>query len=213
MLSRKNLFRIKFAVAVFAVGTVALVGYGFYRAERKAILATLYGDTTVLSDTIKEVFRLHMLEGKRGEVQTLLQTVSRLASIERIRVYDREGEIRYSTAEGEVGIRGDKDDPTCRICHEKGAERLNVTVSYTTAAGRTVLRNVNPLESDPPCRQCHPADEGIIGVLMVDFSTHSAEKVLEDLRWATFFLLVSITMVLGILVFLNQIFDYFKAGP
>jgi histidine kinase len=213
VLSKRNLFRIKFAVAIFAVFTVALVGYGFYRAERKDILATLYLDTTVLSDTIKQSFRLHMLEGKREKTQNLLVTMSRLASIERIRVYDREGEIRFSTVEGEVGSRGDLSDPTCMICHEKGPSVRNVTVDYTTSEGMTVLRNVNPLESDPSCRRCHPDDEALLGVLMVDFSTSSAERVLEDLRWATFFLLVSITLVFGILVFLNQIFDWFRAGP
>jgi histidine kinase len=210
VLSKRNLFRIKFAVAVFAVFAVAMVGYGFYRAESKDILKTLHGDTTVLSDTIKQAFRLHMVEGRREKTQSLLDTISGLASIERIRVYDREGEIRFSTVPEEVGFQGDRSDPTCMICHAEGAAGRNVTVDYTTADGRTVLRNVNPLENDQVCRRCHSRDEELLGVLMVDVSTQSARRVLEDLRWATFFLLVSITMVFGILIFMNQVFDFFK---
>ena len=41
MLSRNNLFRIKFVVALVATAGVAMVGYGFYRAERDAILEAL----------------------------------------------------------------------------------------------------------------------------------------------------------------------------
>jgi histidine kinase len=212
VLSKRNLFRIKFAVAIFAVFTVAMVGYGFYRAESKVILNTLQGDATVLSDTIKQAFRLHMVEGRREKTQGLLDTISGLASIEGIRVYDREGEIRFSTLPEEVGFRGDLSDPTCMICHAEGAAGRNVTIDFTTADGRTVLRNVNPLENDRACHRCHSPDEKLLGVLMVDISTQSARRVLEDLRWATFFLLVSITLVFGILVFLNQVFDYFKVN-
>lgn len=212
MLSRGNLFRIKFAVAVFAVFMVALVGYGFYRAEEKVFTEALVADTTVLSDIIKQAFRISMVESNREETAKLVDTIAGLAAVDGIRIYDIEGKIGFSSDGDEVGSTTDRGDRTCMICHEGGARRDNVTVSFMSPGGKQVFRNVNPLENDVECRGCHGDEESLLGVLMVDFSAGSAHGVLEDLRRATFFLLLSITLVLGILVFLNQIFDFFRSG-
>ncbi len=212
MLSKDNLFRIKFAVALFAVFMVALVGYGFYRAEEKAITEALIADRTVLSDIIKQSFRGSMAESDREETARLVDGLAGLTAVDGIRIYDRMGKIGFSSDRNEVGDRTDRSDHACMICHEGEARGKNVTVSFLNPEGKRVFRNVNPLENDEECQACHGENENLLGVLMVDFSSGGAHGVLEDFRRATFFLLLSITLVFGILVFLNQVFDFFRAG-
>ena len=72
------------------------------------------------------------------------------------------------------------------------------------------MRSVNPLRNENRCQKCHRDDPKLLGVLMVDFSMTSATAVIDNFRLATIFLVISISMVFGILIFLNQAFDYFK---
>jgi len=213
MLSKDNLFRIKFAVALVAVFMVALVGYGFYRAEEKVITEALIADRTVLSDIIKQAFRVSMADSDREETARLVDTLAGLTAVDGIRIYDRKGKIGFSSDRNEVGEITDRSDPACMICHAGEATGENVTVSFLSPEGIRVFRNVNPLENDDECQPCHGENGDLLGVLMVDFSAGGAHGILEDFRRATFFLLLSITLVFGILVFLNQIFDFFRSGP
>jgi len=212
VLSRQNLFRIKFVIALFAISVVTLVGQAFYKAEEKALDRTLRRDTEVLSETIEQSFRHHMVEGGVERAQQLVDTISQLTTIGRIRIYDREGTIRFSSLHREVGTRERKTDPACRLCHEGPAVEGNVTVSFEEG-GRRFVRSVNPIRKEEACQPCHADEEGLLGILMVDLSMDEASEVRDDFRMATVFLVLSITLVFGILVFLNQVFDWFNVKP
>lgn len=212
MLSKQNLFRIKFTIALFAVALVSLVGYGFYRAEEQVIMGSLARDTEVLSEAIEQAFRHHMLEGAREQTQRLIDTISQLSAIGRVRIYDREGTVRFSSLREEVGRVERKSDPTCRLCHEGVAVDQNVTVRFEEA-GLNYFRSVNPIRREAECGRCHRGETKTLGVLMIDLSIDEALEVLDDFRRATILLVLSITVVFGILVFLNQVFDWFRVGP
>ncbi len=212
MLSKQNLFRIKFVIALFAIAVVTLVGQAFYRAEERALDRTLRRDTEVLSETIEQSFRHHMVEGGVERAQQLVDTISQLTTIGRIRVYDVEGTIRFSSVHEEIGKREQKSDPACRLCHEGPTVEGNVTVSFEER-GQRFVRSVNPVRKERSCEACHSGGGELLGILMVDLSMDEAAEVLEDFKMATVFLVLSITMVFGILVFLNQLFDWFNVRP
>jgi histidine kinase len=189
---------------------VMLVGYGFYRAEEKSIVQSLKQDTAAIADTVEMAFRYHMIKGGSGEVQALLAAFSGLTAIERVRIYDREGEIRFSSTAGEVGVKTELSDPTCRICHEGQTRERGATVTFETGEGSKVFRSVSPITREESCLRCHDGGTELLGVLMIDTSMDHALAVTADFRWATTFLVLSIILVFGILIFLNQAFDYFK---
>jgi len=109
--------------------------------------------------------------------------------MEKIRIFDKEGRITYTTDSVEQNHVVDKTAEACYACHAQSQPlaRLNRPDRfriYRNAAGVRVLGVITPIENLPACSNAachaHPAEQKILGVLDTNLSLAKADVQLAE---------------------------------
>jgi two-component system NtrC family sensor kinase len=132
-----------------------------------------------------------MMRNHRDEVYQIITTLGTEPGIGKIRIFNEEGWIRFSTDLREVDSWVDKRAEACTACHAQEApltrlkrpDRMRI---FTGASGERLLGLINPIENELACSNAdchaHPSAQQILGVLDV---TLSLAKVDESIASGT----------------------------
>ncbi len=178
---------VKLALALVGSLTVllTLLGFIFIRQERRSHEQLLLQSEDQLGDLMRGATRAAMLRNDREELEAQLLDLGRLPQVERVRIYDKTGAIRYSSDPGEIGTRVDLTADACDRCHAsaKPLTRLDRPdrLRIYRAGGRRVMGMIYPVTNGPDCAgsDCHvhsPA-QAILGVLDVQMSLAQADEI------------------------------------
>lgn len=172
------------AVTVLAVLPVALI-FTERQREREVLLAADQLSRALVGATWDA-----MLRDRRDEVYRALELVAREQDIERIRVYDHNGRLAFSTGiEGHAAV--DLEASSCAPCHERGAKPVDASLSARShfVPGKRnprVLALITPIPGDSSCSSAgchtHPAGRRILGVLDVHVALTRVDRELASAR-------------------------------
>ena len=130
-----------------------------------------------------------MLSNHKDEVYHIITTIGAQPGIGRIRIYNEQGRISFSTDEHEVGTFVDKKVEACVSCHaqEQPLTRLNRPDRlriFRNEKGERLAGLINPIENEPGCwnAECHahPATQQVLGVLDVTVPLASLDETIES---------------------------------
>ncbi len=142
-----------------------------------------------VSDVIKRSTTYFMLRNDREGLYHFMQTIADEPGMVKVRVFDKEGRISYSTDNTEVSHVVDKSAEACYACHAQSQPltRLNRPDRfriYRNGSGQRVLGIITPIENQPSCSnaECHahPASQQILGVLDTNISLAKADAQLAS---------------------------------
>ena len=116
--------------AVTTAGTLGVVGAGTYfylQSQQRELIAEVVRGAALVSDTVKSATYHDMLADRRENVYQSMLTMSLQAGIERVRIFNKEGRVTFSTHSTEIGSMVDTKAEACYACHEAGRplERLS----------------------------------------------------------------------------------------
>ncbi len=74
------------------------------------------------SDLIMRSTRYSMLENRREDIYQTINTLGSESGIEAIRIYNKKGEITFSTVNGEAGKYVNTNAEACNVCHQPGKQ-------------------------------------------------------------------------------------------
>jgi two-component system NtrC family sensor kinase len=138
-------------------------------------------------EIIRRATRDAMLENRPDEVHHILDTLGALEGIGRIRVFDREGTVRSSTLQDEVGKPWRAKGDMCLACHETrpavdGLRCADTSRVYPKASGERVLAITAPIRNEPDCAtaacHAHPQSHTVLGALDVQLSLGPVDEQL-----------------------------------
>jgi len=153
-----------------------LIGWQHTRLHRRDLEERTFAATDRISETIKRSARYSMLNNHRDEVYHIITTIGAQPGIGRIRIYNEQGRISFSTDEHEVGTFVDKKVEACVSCHaqEQPLTRLNRPDRlriFRSEKGERMAGLINPIENERSCWNApchaHPANQQVLGVLDV----------------------------------------------
>jgi two-component system, NtrC family, sensor kinase len=179
------------AVGLVTAFGIALVATLTLRTHRQEMIAQLTRNADLLSETVKRSTEDYMLENRREPLRRQIEAIGRDGRIERVRVFNKQGDIVFSSDHTEVGHTLDKRAESCFACHAQDRplekppmdERARI---FTTASGHRVLGIVNPIQNAPACAtaacHAHAADATVLGVLDVTVSLDEVDRQLAASR-------------------------------
>lgn len=165
----------------------ALLGYLNVRLHRQNLEAATLTSAERVSDVIKRSATYYMLRNDREGLYHAIQTMADEPGMAKVRIFDQDGRIRYSTDGNEVSHSVDKAAEACYGCHAQSQPlaRLNRPDRfriYRNGGGQRVLGIITPIENQPSCStadcHAHPASQQILGVLDTDISLAKADAQL-----------------------------------
>ena len=171
-----------------------------------------------VSDLLKRSMRYSMLLNRREDISQIIQTVGSEPGIEAVRIYNKRGEITFSSNKAELGNRADLNHEACVACHAGGQLRpqpktAELTRIYKSGNGDRVVGMITPIPNEPSCSEAachaHSASQSILGVIDVMMPLKQLDASLEALRTVqyrnAFLAIVIVTSIAGmfILVMVN----------
>ncbi len=190
----------------------ALLGYLNIRLHRQHLEAAMLLSAERMSDVVQHATTYHMLRNDREALYQSITTMASEPGVVRIRIFNQEGRISFSSDASEVNTYVDKRGEACYACHAQAQPltRLNRPDRFRIfkSNGHRVLGIITPIENQPSCStaacHAHPAEQQVLGVLDTNVSLARADANLKEssIRMLAYTLVavVLIAVVSGIFV-------------
>ncbi|GAB4534684.1 MAG: ATP-binding protein [Thermodesulfovibrionia bacterium] len=129
---------------------------------------------------IKRRTRHNMLTFNRAEIQSTIEDISVAEGVERVRIFDHNGKVFYSTFRSDIGEGVNRGSIACSSCHLDlnrpsaiSSEPKNWEI-YKNQKGVTTLKLIEPINNERVCytAECHVHKEGqgMLGFIEADIS-------------------------------------------
>lgn len=195
------------------LGIFGLLGYLNIRLHRQHLEAATLTSAERVSDVIKRSTTYYMLRNDRQGMYHAIATMADEPGMVRVRIFDREGQISYSSDPSEVGHSVDKSGEACYGCHSRSEPLAHLNRPdrfriFQDSTGQRILGVITPIENQPSCSNAvchaHPASQKILGVLDTNLSLAKADAQLAQTSWRmlayTLFALLDISLLTWLFV-------------
>jgi two-component system NtrC family sensor kinase len=177
----------KLAICVIAstAAFFALFGYLNLRMERTHSEELIRQSAYRVADVILRSTHYEMLHNDRAGLHNVIQELGTETGIRRIRLFNKEGRITYSTDAAEVNTVVDQKAEACYGCHQQSApltklHRKDRARRFTDTGGQSVLAVIQPIANTPECSNAacheHPADRQVLGVIDANLSLSTVDQ-------------------------------------
>ena len=199
-------------VLIATVSAVTLIAIGLFAAFAIVLQQTQMKNdalrgAALFSDTIRTSTRAQMLSDRKEDAYRVMQAISESENVEKVRIFNKEGRIMFSTAPGEMGTLVDKKAESCYACHAAGQPLVKLSVPsrarvFHAADGHRVIGMVTPIYNEPACSSAgchaHPAEQSVLGVVDVSISLADVDRAGRELaRSIAWFSVVAILAIAG----------------
>lgn len=186
----------------------ALLGYLNIRLHRQHLEAAALTSAERISDVIRRNATYYMLRNDREGLYHLMETMADEPGVAKVRIFDQQGRISYSTDSTEVDHTVDKAAEACYVCHAQSQPLARLTRPdrfriYRNGGGYRVLGIITPIENQPSCANAachaHPANQQILGVLDTNLSLAKADQQLAEGNTRTLAYTISAMLLVAVL--------------
>ncbi len=218
ILPKKLALKIIVPLTVILILVDVIGGFYSVQGQQRQVLDAMILGADQLSKSITSATWNAMLTNHRDGVHQVMQTIAQKQGVSRIRIFNKEGRVMYTTVEGE-SLRVDKRSETCILCHDSNKPLVKVAVPsrakiFTGPDGARQLIMVTPIYNESACSQAachaHPEDVRVLGVLDIALDLTPLDRVLESVNtrvvWTTVaqILLTTILVILFIRRFVDR---------
>ncbi|MFC2161674.1 sensor histidine kinase [Acidobacteriota bacterium] len=208
------------AVGIVTVAIVWVFAYFITKSNQRTFISKIDHDAHLLSEMIKSSTKSDMLFYRRERVHEIIDTIGQQEDIEKVRIFNKEGIIIYSSDRSVVGTMVDKQAEACYACHtaDQPLERLSIserTRIFQLEDKERSLGIINPIYNEPSCWQadCHVHDQEqkVLGVLDVSMSLDEVDRLTAVNQ--TKAILFTIVAMVSISIFLWYFFQRLITRP
>ena len=177
------------------VGLVVAVVIGVFTyinitTQRQQMLDEAITGAKQLGETLTRSLKFDMLHNYREAIYYSIETVGTQEGIEKVRIFNKEGKIMFSSDRGEIGKMVAKEAEACYGCHAVGKplERLDIPkrTRIFAANSRRILGMINPIYNEPDCFRAachyHRPEQKVLGVLDIVLSLESTDKRIRQVK-------------------------------
>lgn len=191
--------------------------YGFFSARNQSQLLEnqVKMSATRASDIIKRSLYTYMLLNEREKTHDNIRMIGQEPGVEVVRIYNKKGEITFSSQDREIGTIVDMKAEACYACHvaDQPLQKLSIQEKariYTKDRAYRVLGLINPIENRPECASAdchaHSPDQTVLGVLDVQMSMKDLDQAVATTRNKAVTMAISIAAVMMFLIALILFF-------
>lgn len=215
---RKLSQKLILSLTVLLIMFVTVASIVHVKTQQGQLLNVMVLAADQLSGSIVSATWHAMLTDQRQGAYEIMNTIALKQGINRIRIFNREGRVMFSTTPGDVR-QVDRDAKVCLVCHSSLEPRVKVDVVsrsriYKSDGGRK-LAMVTPIYNEPSCSNAdchaHPSSMKVLGVLDVSFDLAQIDKEVSWIWWRVG--IITGTMVLLMSAFTFYFTRHFVSDP
>src|SRR2546423_14472518 len=142
---------VKLAIALVASTAIIFGIFGWLnvRTQRRESEQMVQLSADRVGDIIKRSTRHTMMNDDRAALYQMIRDIGTEPAIKRVRIFNKEGRIAFSTDAGEINQGVDKSAEQCYACHAQAQPLTKLNHSgrariFTSAQGERVLAVIRP---------------------------------------------------------------------
>jgi histidine kinase len=175
---------------IISVGIILLLiistwAYFSIKYQKDRLHKDIVGETERLGNTIKLGAHYAMMLNARDDINQIIMNIGKQEGIENIRIYNKQGEIKFSNRPSEVDQTSNIKSEACDVCHRSDPPLANISLEertriFDSPQGYRMLGIISPIHNEPGCssNECHfhPQGKKVLGALDVVISLEDTDK-------------------------------------
>jgi histidine kinase len=211
----------KLIVSVGIILLLIISTWAFFsiKYQKERLYKDIVAETERLGNTIKLGAHYAMMLNSRDDINQIIMNIGQQKGIENIRIYNKQGEIKFSNRPAEVDQTSNIKSEACNICHRSDPPLVNIGIEERTRIfesphGYRLLGIISPIHNQASCstNDCHfhAPDKKILGALDVVISLEESDKEILFIKKgiiglaAMVFLATSAIILVFVLRFVNR---------
>ena len=210
-------YRLIISLSIILVIAGSISGWYSIQKEEQLLLGSMILGADQLSRAISSATWHAMLADQRGAAYEIMQTIALKQGIDRIRIFNREGRLVYSTTTAE-SMQVEKNTEMCNPCHAKNQPMIKIDVPSRSriswgSDGTRKLAMVTPIYNESSCSdaECHahPKDISVLGVLDISLDLSQMDNEMKSVRQRVVLSTFGLVLIVGLFVgvFANRFVD------
>ena len=207
------------SVGLMLLASLATWAYFNINYQKDKFMKDIVAGTDRLINTIRLGTHYAMMLNSRDDINQIIQNISAQKEIENIRLYNKEGQIKFSNNVEEVDRLTNIEAEACYICHRSEPPLTEVgldirTRIFDSPKGYRLLGIISPIRNEPGCAtddcHVHPQGKKILGALDLVVSLEDTDRAIlkaqEGMMGLTIFLFLLISTIIFVFVlrFVNR---------
>ncbi len=178
-------FRLIFWVGLILLISISTWAYFNINYQKKKALENVVAEADRLGNTIKLGTHYAMMLNSRDDINQITKNIARQKGIENLRIYNKEGQIKFSSRTEEVEHTTNIKAEACFICHKQDPPSETVSLAgrtrvFDSSAGYRLLGIISPIYNEPGCStgpcHVHPKGKKVLGALDVVVSLEHTDR-------------------------------------
>ncbi|MEJ5358285.1 MAG: PAS domain S-box protein [Desulfobacterales bacterium] len=199
------------SVGLILLLTITTWSYFSIAYQKRSLEQQVVQHTDTLGDAIKLGAHYAMMLNAREDINQIITNMGRLPQVRNIRIYNKEGAIKFSNRSEEVEQVTNIMSEACHICHHSEPARVEVGLReriryFRDEDGQAVLGLISPIYNEPGCAtggcHFHPADKQVLGALDVVVSLSGTEDEIRFMEKGVLGLALAAFLVTSAMIFL-----------
>ena len=216
---REMVSKIRRSIAIkliMLVGLILLLSLGVWayfniNYQQKKMLQGIVGEADRLAHTIKLGTHYAMMNNLRQDITEIIISTAKEKKLKNIRIYNKNGEIKFSNIPAEVDQMTNIKAEACYICHRSDPplEQLSLaerTRIFNSSEGYRLLGIISPIYGEPGCSanscHAHPPGKKVLGALDLVISLEQTDKELAHFEtWLVAFCVFLFVVIAVAIIF------------
>jgi histidine kinase len=213
-LRRRLASKLILTVGLTLLITISTWAFFNINSQKKKLMENVVVGTDRLTNTIKLGAHYAMMLNSRDDINQIINNISQQKEIETIRIYNKEGQIKFSNQASELETTTNIKDEACYICHRTDPPQSELglkerTRIFASSQGYRLLGIISPINNAPGCSSdachVHPQDKKILGALDVVVSLEDSDKEILMAEKGAIGLAGIIFLVTSTIIFIFQL--------
>ena len=198
------------------VGLVLLVSISIWAYfnidyQQNKAMAGIFEAADGLSHTIKLGTHYAMMNNLRDDLTRIIKNIAREEKLKNIRIYNKNGEIKFSNKDVELNQMTNIKDEACYVCHRTDPPLSELSLSertriFTSHQGDRLLGIISPIYSEPECSasacHAHPDGKKVLGALDLVISLEQTDKEIALFKkWLVAFAVFVFVITSAVIIF------------
>jgi two-component system, NtrC family, sensor kinase len=190
-MERKQIFISRLGVKLISITTAALLvvlaGLTYVTATilEQDLIGSCARNTYNVAEVVKNSTRYSMRLNLKKDVNPILRNIRDNDGIQVVRIYDKQGVVRFSADSTELGHEVGIESQLCQPCHNPDIPIEEISIDDRTLIDEETreLIVLNPIFNEPACyeAECHAHDESssLLGVLEVRTPKEKIDEIVQ----------------------------------
>jgi two-component system NtrC family sensor kinase len=210
MLNNKIGLKLTVGVVLTFLVVIAIFAYFNIQSENKSLLTEVERHAHLFSEHLKSDMGYDMLHNDRKRIQDSIHRIGGQETIDGIRVFNKAGEVIYSSTPAEVGSMVSMEATSCYRCHLTGTpvkllgKQEHMRIFRPDPDSPRLLGIINPIYNEQSCwtADCHehPESQTVLGVLDVTMPLTKVDQNIRRSQVAIVVLAVSAIIILSVII-------------